>query len=109
MTTFSDPITGFVVVRSVPAKRGASRTTHAADATRFLPSPSAKPLPKDDGFRWRLSAHASEQPAQGLKAEQQAPRHLVGSRGGDHVLVHCQDVAQAAIEWTLLIDHRTAR
>jgi hypothetical protein len=49
-----------------------------------------------------------KQPPQRLKAEQQAAGHLVGSRCGDYVLVRCQDIAQAAIERSLLIDRRAA-
>ena len=45
-----------------------------------------------------------EEPAQRFETEEQATCHLVGSQGPDDVLVHCQDVAQAAVEWTLLID-----
>src|SRR3984893_19166885 len=49
-----------------------------------------------------------EEPAQGFETEQQATGHLVGSQGPDHVLIHCQNVAQAAIEGCLLIDCRAA-
>jgi len=49
-----------------------------------------------------------KQPPQGLEAEQQAARHLVGSRCGDYVLVRRQDVAQAAIERSLLVNRSTA-
>jgi hypothetical protein len=36
------PLKAFVMVRSVPAKRGASRTTHSAGCCAFLPSPRAQ-------------------------------------------------------------------
>ena len=49
-----------------------------------------------------------KQPPQGLEAEQQAARHLIGSRRGDHVLVRRQDVAQAAIERSFLVNRSTA-
>jgi hypothetical protein len=51
----------------------------------------------------RIAGH-SEEPAQWFETEQQATGHLVGSQCPDDMLVHCQDVAQAAIEWSLLID-----
>jgi hypothetical protein len=50
----------------------------------------------------------SKQEPQRLEAEQQAARHLVGSRCANHVLVHRQDVAKAAIERALLIGRCTA-
>ena len=39
-----------------------------------------------------------EKPAERLKTEQQPTGHLVGSQCPDHMLIHRQDVAQAAIE-----------
>src|SRR5258707_1555581 len=45
----------------------------------------------------------SEEPAERFETEQQATGHLVGSWRPDHVLIHRQNVAQAAIEWPLLI------
>src|SRR6516165_10407595 len=50
-----------------------------------------------------------EEPAQRFQAEQQATGHLIGSQRPDHMLIHGQDVAQAAIEWSLLIDCSAAR
>ena len=47
---------------------------------------------------------ASKQQAQRLEAEQQPAGHLVGSHCADHVLVHRQNVSQAAIERSPLID-----
>ena len=49
-------------------------------------------------------ARDSEEPAERFETEQQATGHLIGSKRPDHVLVHRQNVAQAAIEWSLLID-----
>ena len=49
-----------------------------------------------------------KEPAKRFETERQAARHLVGSRCGDQVLVRCQDVAQASIERSLLIDRCTA-
>src|SRR5438477_1348197 len=54
------------------------------------------------------TADQLEEPAKRFETEQQATRHLVGSQCPDHMLVHCQDVAQTAIERSLLIDRRTA-
>jgi hypothetical protein len=45
-----------------------------------------------------------EDPAQRFETEQQATGHLIGSKRPDHMLIHGQDVAQAAIQWSLLID-----
>jgi|SRR6516162_1068940 len=36
-----------------------------------------------------------------LETEQQPTGHLVGSQYPHHVLIHCEDVAQAAIEWDM--------
>jgi hypothetical protein len=49
-----------------------------------------------------------KEPAERLETERQAAGHLVGSQRPDHMLVHCQDVAQAAIEWSLLVDCATS-
>jgi len=45
-----------------------------------------------------------EQPAERFEAEQQATSHFVGSQSPDDMLVHRQDIGQAAVERTLLID-----
>ena len=45
-----------------------------------------------------------KQPAEWFETEQQTTCHLVGSQCPDDVLVHCQDIAQAAIKGPLLID-----
>src|SRR6266478_7977381 len=52
---------------------------------------------------------ALKEPAERLETEQQATGHLVGSQRPDYVLIHCQNVAQAAIEWSFLIDCCAAR
>ena len=44
------------------------------------------------------------EPAEWFETEQQTTGHLVGSQRPDHMLIHCQDVAQAAIKGSLLID-----
>jgi hypothetical protein len=49
-----------------------------------------------------------EEPAERFETEQQPGGHLVGSQSPDDMLVHCQDVAQATVEWTLLIDRSAA-
>ena len=57
----------------------------------------------------RGAADSLEEPAERFETEQQAAGHLVGSQRPDDMLIHGQDVAQAAIEWSLLIDCRAAR
>src|SRR5262249_25681621 len=61
----------------------------------------------DDGSSWWgfcihvISPVFLKEPAKRFEADQQAAGHLVGSRRPDHMLIHCQNVAQAAIEWSL--------
>src|SRR6516164_1009735 len=50
-----------------------------------------------------------KEPAEWFETKQRATGHLVGAQCPDDMLVHCQDVAQAAVEWTLLIDRSAAR
>jgi hypothetical protein len=44
-----------------------------------------------------------KEPAERFEIEQQTTGHLVGSQRSDHMLIHRQDIAQAAIEWSLLV------
>jgi len=73
---------------------------------------SISPLPRSQVIKFtadiRRQFDEQKNPPQGLEAEQQAACHLVGSRCGDHLLVRCQDVVQAAIARSLLIDRSTA-
>src|SRR5262245_46796938 len=55
-------------------------------------------------FRLVIECWGSQEPAERLETEQQTTGHLVGSQRPDHMLIHRQDVAQAAIERSLLID-----
>ena len=47
-----------------------------------------------------------EKPTERLKSKQKAAGHLIGSQCSRHVLVHCQNVAQAPIERSLPINGR---
>ncbi len=115
------------ISRIVPDQRTPSLTRKTARKLAFLEArnPTEKVCGGGDWSTWvhpnlywmhpPLHSHFEmtrqrrlEKPSQRLHTKQQTACHFVSSRRTDHMLIHRQDITQAAVQRSLLVDRRTS-